>query len=151
MTFFCPSIIVAQNSTFTGVVNDISSSSSTSPVKITIRSPIEEPQRGDLTSRLQKEFGLLVDNDNNDNENDNVVNEDIGDTTPEEGSPPTSGSTSSRNAEGGGKPGSSTRLLCSQIPSYTQNYTSLPPPVPPTFGGTGNRPPATSTKYPCKY
>merc|ERR1712038_998660 len=131
---------VAQNSTFTGV-NDISS-----PVKIAIRSPIEEPKRGDLTSRLQKEFGLLVDNDNN--ENDNVVNEDMGDTTPEEGSPPISGS---GRAEGNNASGSSTRLLCSQIPSYTQNSynTSLPPPVPPTFGGSGNRPPATSTKYPC--
>merc|ERR1719192_2792431 len=112
-----------------------------------IRSPIEEPKRGDLTSRLQKEFGLLVDNDNN--ENDNVVNEDMGDTTPEEGSPPISGS---GRAEGNNASGSSTRLLCSQIPSYTQNSytnTSLPPPVPPTFGGSGNRPPATSTKYPC--
>merc|ERR1719192_1369876 len=44
-----------------------------------IRSPIEEPKRGDLTSRLQKEFGLLVDNDTSNED----VTEDIGDTTPE--------------------------------------------------------------------
>ena len=107
-----------------------------SPVTSEVKnSPIIEPKREDLTSRLQKEFGLLVDNDAN-------TDDTGGDATPEEDNspppPPPAGSGSG-----------SARFLPSQIPSYTtQNYqstssssTSVPPPQ-------FNRPPPNTTKYP---
>ena len=53
-----------------------------SPVTSEVKnSPIIEPKREDLTSRLQKEFGLLVDNDAN-------TDDTGGDATPEEDNSP---------------------------------------------------------------
>lgn len=74
-------------------------------------SPVVEPKREDLTSRLQKEFGLLVGDDTGDD----------GDATPEESSPPPPPPPS-------GPPPSQTgtRFLPTQIPSYPPNY-PLPP------------------------
>merc|ERR1719273_1754028 len=99
---------------------------STSVVLGNSRSPVFEPKREDLTSRLQKEFGLLVDTDTNSDSGDQINNPDDvgcdgegvgGDATPEEDSPPPPPPSGSSG---------STRFLPSQIPSYTTPTTGYP-------------------------
>merc|ERR1719357_208109 len=102
------------------------------------RSPVFEPKREDLTSRLQKEFGLLVDTDTtSDDQSNNPDEVGGGDATPEEDGPPPPPPSGSSG---------STRFLPSQIPSYTTqgqtpsqssypastvtSVASQPPPVP---------------------
>ena len=56
-----------------------------------VRSPVFEKPREDLTSRLQKEFGLLVEADTSNSDLDQTIDLDEdggGDATPEEDSPP---------------------------------------------------------------
>ncbi len=93
-------------------------------------SPIIEPKREDLTSRLQKEFGLLVDTDTNDEDpGEASTNEEGGgDVTPEEDSPPP-------------PPSASNRFLPTQIPSYTQNYPPAPRPVTASSNSKAKYPP----------
>merc|ERR1719464_2446903 len=81
-----------------------------------VRSPVFEKPREDLTSRLQKEFGLLVEADTSNSDLDQTIDLDEdggGDATPEEDSPPPPPPSGSHLS------GSSTRFLPSQIPSYT--------------------------------
>lgn len=99
-----------------------------------VASPVFEPKREDLTSRLQKEFGLLVDNDLN--EDDQGADDDAGDATPEEDSPPPPPTTGP----------ASTRFLPSQIPSYTQNYP--PPPPRPSHATSAAAPAALGAPVP---
>ena len=124
-----------------------------------VRSPVFEKPREDLTSRLQKEFGLLVEADTSNSDLDQTIDLDEdggGDATPEEDSPPPPPPSGSHLS------GSSTRFLPSQIPSYTtqqpqQNsyptstaqasvVSSQPPPVPHVHHYSSN--PVNRAKYP---